>query len=71
VLFLLAVLMEKVKKYINDTVEEMRYKVSWPSFADLQKSAVLVLVGSMVFAVIVGAMDYVYDKGLTMFYDQF
>jgi preprotein translocase subunit SecE len=63
--------MDKVKKYVNDTVEEMRFKVSWPTFAELQKSAVLVLVGSLIFALVVGAMDFVYDKGLTMFYDQF
>jgi preprotein translocase subunit SecE len=49
----------------------MRYKVSWPKYSELQKSSVLVLVGSVIFALVVGAMDFVYDKGLTMFYDQF
>ncbi len=63
--------MDKVKNYINDTVEEMRFKVSWPKSSELQKSAVLVLVGSIVFAIIVGAMDFVYDKSLTWFYSQF
>jgi preprotein translocase subunit SecE len=63
--------MEKVRKYINDTVEEMRYKVSWPTYAELQKSSVLVLIGSMAFAIIVGAMDFVYDNALGWFYRQF
>jgi preprotein translocase subunit SecE len=63
--------MEKVKRYISDTIEEMRYKVSWPKYTELQKSSVLVLVGSIVFAVIVGAMDFVYDSTLSWFYSQF
>lgn len=63
--------MSKVTAYINDTIEEMRYKVSWPTYSELQKSSVLVLVGSIVFAVVVGAMDFVYDKSLTWFYSQF
>jgi preprotein translocase subunit SecE len=63
--------MSKVTAYINDTIEEMRYKVSWPTYSELQKSSILVLVGSVVFAVVVGAMDFVYDKSLTWFYSQF
>ncbi|MGV3504004.1 MAG: preprotein translocase subunit SecE [Adhaeribacter sp.] len=63
--------MSKVTAYINDTIEEMSHKVSWPTYSELQKSSVLVLVGSIVFAVVVGAMDFVYDKSLTWFYSQF
>lgn len=63
--------MSKVTAYINDTIEEMRYKVSWPKYSELQKSSMLVLVGSLVFAIVVGAMDLVYDKSLTWFYSQF
>jgi preprotein translocase subunit SecE len=63
--------MDKVKNYIDDTIEEMRFKVSWPTFTELQKSSVLVLVGSVVFALVVGAMDFVYDTTLTWFYNQF
>jgi len=63
--------MEKVKRYINDTIEEMTHKVSWPKYAELQKSSVLVLVGSIVFAIVVGAMDFVYDSTLSWFYSQF
>ncbi|MBA9078820.1 MULTISPECIES: preprotein translocase subunit SecE [Rufibacter] len=63
--------MGKLTKFFNDTVEEMRNKVSWPTYAELQKSSILVLVGSVVFAVIVGAMDFVYDSTLEWFYNQF
>ncbi|WP_317193530.1 preprotein translocase subunit SecE [Adhaeribacter terrigena] len=60
-----------MKKYINDTITEMRHNVAWPTYTELQKSSVLVLVGTLIFALVVGAMDYVYDAGLSLFYNQF
>ncbi|MDX5348084.1 MAG: preprotein translocase subunit SecE [Hymenobacteraceae bacterium] len=63
--------MEKVKKYISETVDEMRYKVSWPTYAELQKSSALVLIGSLAFALVVGLMDFVFDSTLSWFYGQF
>ncbi|GAB3198986.1 preprotein translocase subunit SecE [Pontibacter aydingkolensis] len=63
--------MSKVTNYINETVEEMKQKVSWPSYSELQNSSILVLIGSLIFALIVGAMDFVFDSGLTWFYNQF
>jgi preprotein translocase subunit SecE len=63
--------MEKLRKFFNDTVEEMQHKVSWPTYSELQKSSILVLVGSLVFALLVGAMDLVYDSTLSWFYNQF
>jgi preprotein translocase subunit SecE len=63
--------MSNIKDYINGTVEEMRDKVSWPTFKELQNSSILVLIGSLVFALVVGAMDFVFDSSLTWFYNQF
>ncbi len=63
--------MSKFKSYIGDTVEEMRDRVSWPAYAELQRSSVLVLIGSLLFALIVGAMDFVFDSSLSWFYNQF
>ena len=63
--------MDKKSNYFRDTVEEMRYKVTWPSFEELQKSAGLVLIGSLVFAAVVGLMDIVFKTGLEAFYNSF
>jgi len=63
--------MDKLSKYFRDTVEEMRYKVTWPSFEELQKSAGLVLVGSLVFAIVVGLMDVTFESLLKAFYTSF
>jgi preprotein translocase subunit SecE len=63
--------MDKVKTYLNETIDELRYKVTWPEFTQLQKSSGYVLIGSLVFALLVGAMDFVFDKSLTFFYNSF
>jgi preprotein translocase subunit SecE len=63
--------MDKLSKYFRDTVEEMRYKVTWPSFEELQKSAGLVLIGSLAFAVVVGLMDVTFESLLKAFYNSF
>jgi preprotein translocase subunit SecE len=63
--------MSNVKDYISSTVEEMKERVSWPTYKELQNSSVLVLIGSLMFALVVGAMDFVFDSTLTWFYNQF
>ncbi|MDQ4141447.1 MAG: preprotein translocase subunit SecE [Bacteroidota bacterium] len=49
----------------------MRHRVSWPKYSELQNNSVLVLIGSIVFAIVVGLMDLVYDSTLSWFYNQF
>ncbi len=46
-------------------------KVSWPKYADLQNSSILVLVASLIFALFIGAIDYGFDNLLTWFYNEF
>jgi len=63
--------MAKLNNYFRDTIEEMRYNVTWPSTTELQKSAGLVLVGSLVFAAVVGLMDVSFNSALNAFYQSF
>ena len=63
--------MEKLNLFLKETFDEVRYRVTWPSFTELQKSSALVLLGSLIFAVVVGLMDYVFDGTLEYFYRQF
>jgi preprotein translocase subunit SecE len=63
--------MSKLTKYFRETSEEMRYKVTWPSLEELQKSAGLVLIGSLLFAAVVGIMDVAFSKSLEAFYTSF
>jgi preprotein translocase subunit SecE len=63
--------MDKIKNFIQDSFDEVKNKISWPTFPELQSSAVLVLAGSLVFAFVVGVIDFVFEKGMTWFYQSF
>ena len=47
--------------YIKNAYKELVEKVSWPSFAQLQSSTIVVMVASLIFAMIVLAMDMSFD----------
>lgn len=56
---------------MKESVVEMRDKVSWPKYKDLQNSSVLVLVASMIFAMMIGVFDYAFNNSLSWFYNAF
>ncbi len=47
----------KVVQFIKESYEEMTQKVTWPTWGELQNSAVLVLVASLIIALVIFAMD--------------
>ena len=47
--------------YIKDSYKELVEKVSWPSFAQLQSSTIVVMVASLIFAMIVLVMDVSFE----------
>ena len=53
--------MNKVSNYLQETYNELMHKVSWPSWADLQSSSIVVMVASLIIALIVFAMDGSFD----------
>ena len=59
--------MAKVVQFIKESYEEMTQKVTWPTWGELQNSAVLVLVASFIIACVIFAMD----KGSTFVLDTF
>jgi preprotein translocase subunit SecE len=63
--------MEKLKNYILDSIDEIRNKVSWPKFNELQSSAILVLVASLIFALLIGVIDLGFKNALAWFYKEF
>ena len=60
--------MEKLKTYITESWDEIKNKVTWSKYSELQGSAVLVLVASTIFALVIGAIDWIFKTGLTWFY---
>jgi preprotein translocase subunit SecE len=61
----------KVVGYIQESYDELMHKVSWPSWTELQGSAIVVSVASLIIAIIVFAMDEVFRNVLMQFYKLF
>jgi len=63
--------MNRIKNYILESIDEVKNKVSWSKFSELQSSAILVLVASVIFAIIVGLVDFGFQNVLGWFYREF
>ena len=62
--------MSKLKLFtdIEESYTELRYKTSWPSRNQLIKSAVVVLIASIIIAAIIFVMDQVVDTLMHFIY---
>ncbi|MBC7407713.1 MAG: preprotein translocase subunit SecE [Arcicella sp.] len=63
--------MNKIKNLFGDSWTEVTENVTWPKFSELQSSSTLVLVASLIFAMVVGLVDFVFKSGLELFYQSF
>jgi preprotein translocase subunit SecE len=61
----------KIKSYLRDSYNELVHKVSWPTWSELQRSAVIVMVASLIIAVIVFAMDFSFRNLMDFVYSMF
>ncbi len=52
--------MASIKTTFQESYEEMVHKVTWPSWKQLQSSSILVLVASIIIALIIFLMDYIF-----------
>jgi preprotein translocase subunit SecE len=50
-------MIEKIKNYFQETYTELVEKVSWPTWPELQSSAVVVMIASLIIAIMILAMD--------------
>ena len=53
----LNVKMRKFINYLKESYAELTKKVSWPSWDKLQNSAIVVMVASVIFALVIFGMD--------------
>ncbi len=63
--------MEKLRNMWNHSVDELLNKVTWPTWDELRESAIIVLVASLIFALLVWVLDYALGNGLDFFYSLF
>ena len=61
--------MSKIGTYFAETRNELVNKVSWPTWPELQSSAIVVMVSSIIIALIVFVMDYVFELLMKQAYE--
>ncbi|MBS1646492.1 MAG: preprotein translocase subunit SecE [Bacteroidetes bacterium] len=57
-----------VRSYIEETTSELVQKTSWPTWKELQESAVVVLVASAMIALVIFLMDTGFKKLMELAY---
>jgi preprotein translocase subunit SecE len=60
--------MAAVTEYIKESYIELTQKVTWPTWRELQSSAILVLVAAIIIALVIFGMDQVIRFVLDKFY---
>lgn len=60
--------MSKFTTYFKESYKELTQKVTWPTWQKLQSSAIVVMVASVIFAVVIFLMDYAFQNILTAIY---
>jgi preprotein translocase subunit SecE len=61
--------MSKIGTYFSETRNELVNKVSWPTWPELQSSALVVMVSSVIIALVVFGMDFLFEILMKNAYD--
>ncbi len=59
----------KLLANIEESYNELRYKTSWPTKKQLVKSALIVMIASVIIALIIFIMDQVVDRLMHLIYN--
>jgi len=63
--------MAKIGTYIQEATDELLHKVSWPTWSELQNSAIIVMIASVIFALIIFVMDRSFNSLMELIYSLF
>ena len=62
--------MKKILADIKESYNELVYKVSWPTRAELSKSAVVVMFASLIIAIVIFVMDQGFEHLMEFIYEK-
>ncbi len=60
--------MAKFTNYVKESFVELTKKTTWPSWDKLQESALLVMVSTIVLALVLWLVDFVFQKLMVLIY---
>ena len=58
----------KLKAYIAESYKELTQKVTWPSWQELQSSAIIVMIASLIIAILIYLMDASFSQIMKLIY---
>jgi preprotein translocase subunit SecE len=61
----------KLKVYVEEAFEELVHKVTWPTWKELQSSALVVMVASFIIALVIFVMDISFENIMEFIYGLF
>jgi preprotein translocase subunit SecE len=61
----------KLKLYIEEAYNELVHKVTWPTWTELQSSAIVVMIASLIIAIVVALMDTAFRNLMEVIYSMF
>jgi preprotein translocase subunit SecE len=61
----------KLKVYIEEAYDELVNKVTWPTWKELQSSALVVMVASFIIALVIFVMDISFENIMEFIYGLF
>lgn len=60
--------MAGIRTYIEESVDELTNKVSWPTWTELQSSGIVVLVATFIIAALIYLMDFGFGRLMDLIY---
>ena len=58
----------KLLAYFREVYDELIHKVSWPTWKELQSSAMIVMIASLLIALVVFVMDFSFEHVMNWIY---
>jgi preprotein translocase subunit SecE len=65
------IMFKNITAYIREAYDELMHKVTWPTWKELQSSALVVMVASFIIALIIFVMDISFEKVMEVIYGLF
>jgi preprotein translocase subunit SecE len=61
----------KIKNYFKEAFDELIHKVTWPTWKELQSSALVVMVASFIISLLIFVMDLSFRNIMSFIYSMF
>ncbi|MGE0018219.1 MAG: preprotein translocase subunit SecE [Draconibacterium sp.] len=61
----------KFKLYLQEAYDELIHKVTWPTWKELQSSALVVMVASLIISLVIFVMDLSFRNMMELIYGLF